>query len=269
MQLLVGPYALSGMNRTVSGLEVIGGSFDATSDHSHPPGGITVPETSRKSFIPGHHIGVAPFAGKSGSREIRALEGDAHGSYRLDMAALNPQRPALRVSDADRDEVIKVLREGSADGRLSHDTFLHRLDLALQARYPEQLASLLSDLRPARRGLADRTAAAWDGLTGRLRGAWWAVRLPRLVLPRGGGRTVFTIGRAGYSDLALPDMTVSWRHAELRRIGDEWVLADLGSTNGTRANGWKVGSGFLVRAGDRVTFGQVEFRLCDPPTNRY
>jgi hypothetical protein len=33
---LVGPYALSGMNRTVSGLEVIGGSFDATSDHSHP-----------------------------------------------------------------------------------------------------------------------------------------------------------------------------------------------------------------------------------------
>jgi hypothetical protein len=39
MQLLVGPYALSGMNRTVSGLEVIGGSFDATGDHSRPPGG--------------------------------------------------------------------------------------------------------------------------------------------------------------------------------------------------------------------------------------
>jgi len=186
------------------------------------------------------------------------------------MAALDPRRPALRVSDADRDEVIKVLREGSADGRLSHDTFLHRLDLALQARYPGQLASLLNDLQPGRRrlGLGDRTAAAWGGLTGRLRAAWWAVRLPPLVLPRGGPRTVFTIGRAGYSDLALPDMTVSWRHAELRRVGDDWMLADLGSTNGTRANGWKVGSGFLVRAGDRVTFGQVEFRLCDPPPGR-
>src|SRR5207247_8580054 len=125
-----------------------------------------------------------------------------------------------------------------------------------------QLASLLSDLRPARRrtGRAARAAAGWDGLTGQLRAAWWTVRLPRLVLPRG-GRTVFTIGRAASSDLALADMTVSWRHAELRRVGDDWLLADLGSTNGTRANGWQVGSGFLVRAGDRVTFGKVEFRL--------
>jgi Domain of unknown function (DUF1707)/Inner membrane component of T3SS, cytoplasmic domain len=183
------------------------------------------------------------------------------------MAAVNPQWPALRVSDADRDEVIKALREGSADGRLSHDTFLHRLDLALQARYAGQLASLLADLRSARRrtSLADRAAASWDGFTGQLRTVWWAVRLPRLVLPRG-GRTVFTIGRAANSDLALTDMTVSWRHAELRRAGNDWVLADLGSTNGTRANGWQVGSGCLVRAGDQVTFGQVGFRLCDPPT---
>ena len=182
------------------------------------------------------------------------------------MAALNPQRPALRLSDADRDEAIKILREGSADGRLSYDTFLHRLDLALQARYPAQLASLLNDLRPAGRhtSLASGAAAAWEGFTGRLRAAWWAVRLPRLVLPRGGASTVFTIGRAATSDLALTDMTVSWRHAELRRVGDDWVLADLGSTNGTRANGWRVGSGLLVRAGDRVTFGLVEFRLCDP-----
>jgi hypothetical protein len=182
------------------------------------------------------------------------------------MTAVNPQWAALRASDADRDEVIKALREGSADGRLSHDTFLHRLDLALQARYAGQLASLLNDLRPARRRprLADRAAAAWDGFTGDLRAAWWTVRLPRLALPRSG--TVFTIGRAARSDLRLTDMTVSWRHAELRRAGDDWVLADLGSTNGTRANGWQVGSGLLVRAGDRVAFGQAEFRLCAPPS---
>ena len=77
------------------------------------------------------------------------------------MAAVNPQWPALRVSDADRDEVIKALREGSADGRLSHDTFLHRLDLALQARYAGQLASLLADLefawRACRAALSPRT----------------------------------------------------------------------------------------------------------------
>jgi FHA domain/DUF1707 SHOCT-like domain len=186
------------------------------------------------------------------------------------MAAVNPQWPALRVSDADRDEAIKVLKEGSADGRLSHETFIHRLELALQARYAGQLASLLNDLRPAgrRTRLTGRAAAAWDGLTGELRAAWWTVRLPRLVLPRGGAGTVFTIGRAASSDLQLTDMTVSWRHAELRRTGDDWVLADLGSANGTWANRWRVGSGLLVRAGDRVAFGQAEFRLCDPPGGR-
>ena len=57
------------------------------------------------------------------------------------MAAVNPQWPALRVSDADRDEAIKVLREGSADGRLSHETFIHRMELVLQARYASQLAA--------------------------------------------------------------------------------------------------------------------------------
>ena len=181
------------------------------------------------------------------------------------MAAPNSQPPALRASDADRDEVIKLLKDGSADGRLSHETFLYRVDLALRAQHVGQLASLLSDLRPARRRtrLADAAAARWDGLAGQLRTAWWAVRLPRLVLPRG-GRSVFTIGRAGDSDLAIRDMTVSWHHAELRRVGDDWLLADLGSTNGTRANGWRVGSGFLVRAGDQVAFGQAGFRLADP-----
>jgi Domain of unknown function (DUF1707)/Inner membrane component of T3SS, cytoplasmic domain len=184
------------------------------------------------------------------------------------MAAPNSQPPTLRASDADRDEVIKLLKEGSADGRLSHETFLHRVDLALRAQDRGQLASLLSDLRlvrPARRRarLADAAAARWDGLAGQLTAMWWAVRLPRLVLPRG-GRAVFTIGRAADSDLAIRDMTVSWHHAELRRAGDDWLLADLGSTNGTRANGWRVGSGFLVRAGDRVSFGEAGFRLADP-----
>jgi hypothetical protein len=181
------------------------------------------------------------------------------------MTGRNPLSRPLRASDADRDEAIRVLKQGSVDGRLSHETFLCRLDLALRAQNASELASLVSDLRPAERHtrLAGAAAAKWDGFAGQLRSVWWAVRLPRLVLPRG-GRAVFTIGRSGDSDLALADMTVSWHHAELRRIGDDWVLADLGSTNGTRANGWRVGSGFLVRAGDQVVFGRAAFRLADP-----
>jgi pSer/pThr/pTyr-binding forkhead associated (FHA) protein len=49
----------------------------------------------------------------------------------------------------------------------------------------------------------------------------------------------------------------------LRRDGQAWVLVDLGSTNGTRVNGWRVDEGFTVRAGDWVSFGRAEFRLTD------
>jgi pSer/pThr/pTyr-binding forkhead associated (FHA) protein len=74
---------------------------------------------------------------------------------------------------------------------------------------------------------------------------------------------VFSIGRSPDSDLSLGDITVSWRHAELRRDGQAWVLVDLGSTNGTRVNGWRVDEGFAVRAGDWVSFGRAAFRLTD------
>jgi hypothetical protein len=96
----------------------------------------------------------------------------------------------------------------------------------------------------------------------RFRAAMRAPRLPRLVLPRG-PRTVFTIGRSPVCDLPLADMTVSWHHAELRRSGEAWVLVDLGSTNGTRVNGWRADSGFTVSAGDWVSFGRAAFRIAD------
>ncbi|MBO0807133.1 MAG: FHA domain-containing protein [Actinobacteria bacterium] len=168
--------------------------------------------------------------------------------------------PAFRASDAEREHAIQRLRDESVEGRLSQDTFLHRVDRALRAQRLDELAELLSDLpggAPAG-GLAARAAARWSAFALRVQSAWRSPRLPRLVLPRS-DRTVFTIGRAPDSDLALRDMTVSWRHAELRRPGGGWVLADLGSTNGTRVNGWRAGDGYPVRAGDQVSFGRAAF----------
>jgi DNA-binding NtrC family response regulator len=49
------------------------------------------------------------------------------------------------------------------------------------------------------------------------------------------------IGTAPGNDLVLTDPSVSGRHAELRREGDRVVLRDLGSTNGLRVRGLKVG----------------------------
>jgi hypothetical protein len=180
------------------------------------------------------------------------------------VAAWEPKPPTLRASDADRERAIRVLRGGSVDGRLSHESFVQRVDLALRARGSAELAELVTDLTPpgpVTRNLA-RAIRWWSTVTARLAAAWQTPRLPPLVLPRG-DRTVFTIGRDNACDLSLSHLSVSRRHAELRHLEDEWVLVDLDSTNGTRANGWSVGPGLQVRPGDCVTFGELRFRLAD------
>ena len=178
----------------------------------------------------------------------------------------------FRASDEDRDDVIRMLRDGSVEGRISNDTFLRRVDRALRARGMAELAELLSDLPPVPEESAGRAVRWRIRVTLWLReiGLGWPrfsvtlrpPQLPPLVLPRG-PRTVFTIGRSPECDLPLGDQTVSWRHAELRRTGEAWMLVDLGSTNGTRVNGWRADSGFTVRAGDWVSFGRAAFRVAD------
>ena len=78
-----------------------------------------------------------------------------------------------------------------------------------------------------------------------------------LQFPRGGGDQ-FSIGRDASCDLAIPHMTVSRRHAQLERTKDGWLITDLESTNGTRVNGWRVRGKVPVRAGDVVSFGNLE-----------
>ena len=178
------------------------------------------------------------------------------------MVASDSLPEVFRASDEDRDEVIRMLREGSADGRLSQDTFLARVDRALHARDVRELADLHRDLPPPapRKSLLAHIYLWRSSVRSALRAARPAPGLQSLVLPRG-PRTVFTIGRSPDCDLPLGDPTVSWVHAELRRMEDAWVLVDLGSRNGTRVNGWRADSGFIVHAGDYVRFGRSTFRL--------
>lgn len=177
------------------------------------------------------------------------------------MATQDTVPRGFRASDEDRENVIELLRDGSVKGRLSHDTFLQRVDSALHARRLDELAGLVSDLPPAAiaTGWLDRAAGWCSALGERAQAAWRTPRLPVLVLPR--EDRVYLIGRDPSCDLAIRNSTVSWHHAELRRTADGWVLADLGSTNGTRVNRWRVGGGFPVRPGDCVSFGRAGYRL--------
>jgi hypothetical protein len=70
-----------------------------------------------------------------------------------------------------------------------------------------------------------------------------------------------TIGRSRDADCVLRDPNVSRHHAELRRSPQgEWSIADLGSTNGVKVNGRRVGLARLA-AGDQVTVGTTTFRF--------
>lgn len=168
-----------------------------------------------------------------------------------------------RLSDAERDRVLKVLRDGVALGRLSHDTFVRRMELALVARRSDELAALTADLPTESRWsrLVFGTVEAVSGFTVRLRRAWQAERLPKLLLPHPEGGRPLRIGRDPANGLRLSHETVSRVHAELRRQGGLWVLRDLGSTNGTTVNGRRVIGAAVVRDGDQVSFGQMAFRL--------
>ena len=167
----------------------------------------------------------------------------------------------LRVSDAEREDVISQLCDQYAKGRLSHDTLDERVGLALRVQYRHDLAGVLADL-PSRRRLGSALAACWQRTRMAMSGAGPRLRrsagMPVLLFPSGEQRR-FTIGRDDRCDMVLGDPTVSRWHARLRREGAGWLLDDLGSTNGTRLNGWRVRAWVPVRDGDLVSFGAVTF----------
>jgi len=71
------------------------------------------------------------------------------------------------------------------------------------------------------------------------------------------------VGRSDECDVVLPYDAVSRRHAEIvRRHGSIWIR-DLGSANGTFANGQRVGEdeSVEIQPGSVVTFADRSYRL--------
>ncbi|MBA3317429.1 MAG: FHA domain-containing protein, partial [Gemmatimonadales bacterium] len=68
---------------------------------------------------------------------------------------------------------------------------------------------------------------------------------------------VVNIGRADYNDIVMADPSISTTHAKLQRRDDVWVLSDLGSTNGTFAEGEPVTGETALTPGTTLRFGDV------------
>lgn len=158
-----------------------------------------------------------------------------------------------RASDREREAAVARLKPRLVDGSLSTDTFGIRVESAYSARTKRELAELLDDIPGvrARAGAVYRRAIDW--VTGAPSPRWAELRLPEAVR-----QTEFTIGRGDECDLVVEEATVSRRHALLRRTPEGWDLCDVGSTNGTRVNGWRIERAG-VRPGDELELGFARF----------
>jgi phosphoserine phosphatase RsbU/P len=76
-------------------------------------------------------------------------------------------------------------------------------------------------------------------------------------------RLRITIGRSARNDLCIPDPFASRVHAEVRHEGDEYVLQDLGSANGTLYNGSAVQAPIHLTRGGRIQIGETEIFFND------
>jgi pSer/pThr/pTyr-binding forkhead associated (FHA) protein len=74
-------------------------------------------------------------------------------------------------------------------------------------------------------------------------------------------RREVNIGRAANSDLVIDDEFASTHHARLVRMNDEWMVQDLGSTNGTFLDGVKVTTPMPLKLGSEVRIGKTAFEL--------
>ena len=98
-----------------------------------------------------------------------------------------------------------------------------------------------------------------------LRQAAGGVGAGSLVLPSGqriplGDRPV-TVGRLTECTVPLNDQNVSRRHAEIRPGRGAYVVADLGSTNGTMVNGTRISGEQRLADGDILSFGSTYVRF--------
>src|SRR5438477_2739770 len=97
---------------------------------------------------------------------------------------------------------------------------------------------------------------------------------PRLILRGPGGEVTeyplgqsSVLGRSTTASVRLADREVSRKHSQIDRERDDYVLRDLGSSNGTFLNGKRILGPAKLADGDEVLIGtsKMEFRLTSGP----
>jgi pSer/pThr/pTyr-binding forkhead associated (FHA) protein len=72
---------------------------------------------------------------------------------------------------------------------------------------------------------------------------------------------VITIGRAPDSTIVLRDDYVSTKHARIYPSGSDWVVEDLGSTNGTWIGKTRIATPTVLEPGQDLRIGRTTMRI--------
>lgn len=68
------------------------------------------------------------------------------------------------------------------------------------------------------------------------------------------------VGRSEKADIRINDSKTSREHAEFTKVGNDWVVTDLGSQNGVVVNDKKAVQ-HKIKLGDRIIIGQTVFKF--------
>jgi FHA domain/Domain of unknown function (DUF1707) len=153
----------------------------------------------------------------------------------------------LRPTERDRTRTIGVLKRGYVTGRLSTETFEERVAVAQTTRSRAALRELLADV--------SATWLAANTLIPARRAAPGEIVVQATVLLSRWVDSPVVVGRGRACDLVFGGDAVSRRHAAFERVGEQWHVHDLRSTNGTfvddvRVERAPITAGCRLRLGD-------------------
>jgi pSer/pThr/pTyr-binding forkhead associated (FHA) protein len=168
----------------------------------------------------------------------------------------------LRIGDNDfrfyADAAPPPAPPPTADRRLANTLFGVKVPGARPAAGPAPIAAVPPPAAPAPPPVAPAAPAPAARASGKGELAHLVIRSGILKGQRLPVRTTLAnIGRADYNDLVLPDDSVSTVHAKLQRREGIWVIVDVGSTNGTFADGERVADEAPLTPGALLRFGEV------------
>ncbi len=156
----------------------------------------------------------------------------------------------LAATDFDRfesflDALVRELEEAAREHARTEDyVFVGPVTVSVveDPRQRRGRFAVISDVHEGPDGLSAASVVLADGM--------------RVVL----GPEPITIGRLPESTIVINDPNASRRHAEIRRSGNDVVVVDLGSTNGTRVNGATIRERVLSD-GDQIVIGTTVLRF--------